>query len=107
MQEGSAVCHVETYRQLYEKNPPLDVKPIAQDAANLILRREQYERLQWRDDGTVQVRMGELIPGDGIPKQTLQGRRKRFRSALEKLLGEKGWTKVGANVYQPPDELGG
>jgi len=55
--------------------------------------------LKWFSDGYVIVSIGKVIP-EGGPKQTVAGRRKRFRQALDAILKATGWEKVRANTYR-------
>ena len=53
-------------------------------------------------DGHVVVSIGKIIPVGG-PKQTVAGRRKRFRTALDAILKANGWERARANTYRPPN----
>ena len=102
VEKGTASWAQGTHRQLYPMNPPLKVQPLAEEIAGLITEGIEDDRLRWRDDGSVQVQTGKVIPGGWpIPKETTQGRRKRFRKALEEILEPKGWDVVRPNVYRP------
>ncbi len=68
----------------------------------LILEHADDQRLQWRPDGTVAVRIGEIIPTGPLPKQTFEGRRKRFRAALDRMIANTGGQTVRPNLYKPP-----
>ena len=97
---GEASWTPAGHRQMRPRAPSLDVRPLADEIADLIIRRANDKRLKWREDGSVAVQIGQMIP-DGGPLQTVAGRRKRFREALEAVLLEVGWTKSRANVYRP------
>ncbi len=43
------------YRQTYARKPPLNVKPIAEEIAALIINGKQDDRLKWNGDGHVRV----------------------------------------------------
>jgi hypothetical protein len=76
-----------THRQLSAMAPRLDVRPLAVDVAALILAGVSDDRLKWSPDGaTVTVRIGRIIPDDSAARQTVTGRRRRFRAALEEEL---------------------
>ncbi len=98
----TATCMNVGHRQISPMAPRLDVRPIAEEMVNLILQRKSDERLKWKDDGSVQVQIGKILPEGSAATQTLVARRKRFRQAVEALLGEAGWTCIRPNVYQPP-----
>jgi hypothetical protein len=88
-----------SYRQKFPMQPRLDVKPIAKEIAELIISKQEDNRLKWNTDGSVRVIIGDVIPSKGIFKTTLEGRRKRFHTEIESLLTTGGWHKVRANVY--------
>jgi hypothetical protein len=102
-----ATCIQDGYRQVYARQPRLDVRPLAEEVAQLIINRQHDERLKWNDDGSVRVHAGKIIPAAGVAKQTLTGRRKRLRKATKELLATAGWQEVRANVYAPSDTCNG
>jgi hypothetical protein len=89
-----------SHRQLRPLQPRLDVAPLANAVAGSILTRQGDEYLKWFPDGHVLVSIGKVIPLGG-PKQTVAGRRKRFRTALDAILKANGWEKVRTNTYRP------
>jgi hypothetical protein len=91
------------YRQLYPMQPRLDVRPMAEEIARLIIDQQQDERLKWNKDGSVRVQIGKMLPAGSAVRQTLEDRRKRFRKAVDEIVSEAGWRKIRANVYAPPD----
>jgi len=94
--------HSETrQRRIRPTAPALDVKPLAAQTFDLIVTRERHEWLNWRADGSVSVVIGAIIPDDG-PKQTIQGRRRRFREDLEERIVKAGGRRIRANVYELP-----
>ena len=98
----SARCMPESYRQLKPNAKRWDHVSAVQDIVNLIEEHQTDTRLKWNDDGSVRVIIGEILPDENGPKQTLAGRRKRFRTLLDQKLGEQGWRKVRQSVYAPP-----
>ena len=80
---------------------PLAVLTLLIEIADLIIRGVDDKRLKWHEDGSVAVQIGQMIPNEGS-QQTVSGRRRRFRTALESILLEAGWTELRANVYRPP-----
>jgi hypothetical protein len=90
------------YRQVGAMAPRVYVRPIAEEIAQLIIAHREDEVLKWYEDGSVRVHIGKILPEGFAFKQTLQGRRKRFRQALEEILLDAGWTRIRANVYAPP-----
>ena len=89
-------------RQVYPMEPRLDVRPIAQEISDLITRRQPDPRLKWQSENKdkVRVSIGALISAGSAVKQTVEGRRKRFRKTLTALLAEHGWVELRANLYE-------
>jgi hypothetical protein len=76
-----------TRRQLSPMAPRLDVRPLAAAVAALIVDGTDDDRLKWSSDGSVAtVRIGVIIPADSAARQTVSGRRRRFRAALDEAL---------------------
>lgn len=84
------------YRQLKERQPPVNVKPIAEELSKLILSESSDERLKWSVDGRVQVLTGKIFPMLKSPKKTVLGRRKRLLKVLGELLAHHGWKRKGS-----------
>ena len=80
----------------------LNVRPLAEEVAQLIVNHVEDERLKWNKDNTVRVYIGDVIPATN--KQTTAGRRKRFRKALDELLSVSGWKPKRPNVYERIEE---
>jgi hypothetical protein len=104
VEEVSARFEEVSYRQILPKQHRVDVNPLAEEIARKITEFQENDSLKRYDNGSVQVLMGKVIPEAGSPKQTINGRRKRFRKALDKMLSDAGWIVVRANVYKPPKE---
>jgi len=94
-----ATCAICGHRQLTPMQPRLDVRPLAEQVSHLIIESRPDSRLTWRLDGSVRVLVGEILPDGLAMKDTLQGRRKSFRTELERQLEPHGWRRVAANVY--------
>ncbi|HUY61768.1 MAG TPA: hypothetical protein VMW49_07820 [Candidatus Dormibacteraeota bacterium] len=89
---GTAAATAVGRRQLRPMARQLDVRPLADHVANLIVRDVDDPGLRWSGNRRrVTVRIGEVIPDHG-PKETVQGRRRRFREALETALAKERWT---------------
>jgi hypothetical protein len=101
----SASCSLAGYRQVHQMQARLNVRPLAEEIAEQILNRREDGRLKWHTDGTVSVQIGKI---DGLEadlttaKQTVSGRRARFRNVLDEQLKDTGWKRLRANVYAPP-----
>jgi hypothetical protein len=48
----------------------------------------------------VRFLIGKILPEGRVAKQTLEGRRKRLRFAIETKLAQRGWQKVGVNTFE-------
>ena len=84
---ATAVVERSTHRQLAPMAPRLDVRPLAREVAALIIDRVDDARLKWSADRAVAtVRIGEIIPQESAARQTVTGRRRRFRAALDEVL---------------------
>lgn len=96
-----------SHRQVRGMARRVNVKPIAQEIARLILLGIEDPRVKWgrNGNGKVRVCIGEILPDDGVVvKQTLAGRRKRLRTEVARVLTTLGWTQTGPNNFSQPDE---
>jgi len=100
--DKKAICGNVGNRQLKPMQPKLDVLPMAQEVVQLIIVRQIDERLIWKEDGSVRIQIGKILPEDSAAKRTIAGRRKRFRKIVDELLANAGWQKVGPNAFTPP-----
>ena len=72
-----------------------DPRPLAEEIAAVVLDGRDDDRIIWRKDRQAfSVRTSWVIPGEY--NQTRWGRNKRFVAELEKLLGHRGWQKMGS-----------
>ncbi len=95
-------------RQVRKKAAPLDVRSLAKSVFTAITAGSDDPRLVWKPDGSVRVKAGEVISAEGVAKQTLQSRRKRFRERLETELAGAGWKpKPGAAPHTYERNSGG
>lgn len=90
----TVLCEPLGHRQVRPMQARLKVEPLVEEIVRLILTKQKDQRLQWHDDGSVKVLVGKIIPADSVVKQTLAGRRKRFRVKLTERLAAEGWTVV-------------
>jgi len=102
IESGLAECDERhSYRQLVDRASPLRVKPLVDEIAEVIGKGKGDERLKWSPDRrSVRVLVADFI--DGWFKQTREGRRRRFRDALEGRLTQDGWQRVARkrDVYE-------
>lgn len=94
VEEGTATCSTVGRRQVEPMQPRLDVRPLVEETVRMILAHQESDRLKWNTDGSVRVLPGKVIPPGSAVKQTLQGRRKRFREALRERLGRRSRARV-------------
>ena len=92
----TATCETVSHRQLRPMQRRLNVVPLAEEIVRLILERRADDRLKWNNDGSVRVLVGKVLPEGSAVKQTLIGRRQRFRKALVERLEAEGW---GLSAY--------
>ena len=96
----TATCSQGGYRQVSPMAARLDVLPLAEKVFHLIIEGCCTQELRWNKDGTVSVQIGKLLPTGSATPQTLEGRRRRFREALEKMMDRENWQCVRANVFR-------
>jgi hypothetical protein len=87
---GTARVVRSTHRQLHPMAPRVDVRPLADEVAAVIVNGVDDDRLKWSADrSVVTVRVGVILPEGSAARQTVTGRRRRFREALDqKLAGQ-------------------
>jgi hypothetical protein len=105
LQKRTACCEKVGFRQLRPMQARLNVKPLAEDIAKRIVEGQKDERVKWNTDGTVRVIVAKVIPEEHTFKQTLTSRRKRFRLALEAVLGPLGWQQIRRDTYKKAEEV--
>ena len=102
IESGLAKCDERhSYRQLVDRDSPLRVTPLVDEIATVICDGEDDARLKWAPDRrSVRVLVADFI--DGWFKQTREGRRRRFRLALEERLKQESWQRLPnrRNLYQ-------
>ena len=79
----------------------LNISPIAEEIAQLIIDFNEDVRLKWNKDGSVQILIGNILPEVDTSKQTIGARRKRFRTNVEELLSNAHWEKIRVNIFMP------
>jgi hypothetical protein len=89
-----------SYRQALVRAEAVRVEPVARDLADSILAGRADDRLKWPGEETVRVlMMTKILPRDSGYMQTITGRRRRLRTALQTLLAEAGWREIRRDVY--------
>ena len=94
-----------SYRQTRPRRPVVRTRPLAEDIVGKIVAGEDDECLKWSDGGRcVKVIAGVALPAMGAYRQTLEGRRRRFRKDLQELMTAAGWDLVsGYYTFQRRD----
>ena len=90
-----ATFNGDSYRQKRPKNPILDIESIAREIAPLILERREDDRLQWTRNGKVKILWARILGRQSVPKETLEGWRKRLRKAVLRLIEPQDWVPNG------------
>jgi len=102
VEQRSASLSGTGIRQLYPMQARLDVGPMAKEITESIVNHREDPRWRWQKDGSVRILIGKVLPADSAVKQTLEGRRRRFRQVVEEYLTDSGWPKVRVDVYSAP-----
>jgi hypothetical protein len=88
-------------RLLYQRDPPLNVVPLAHTIAKKILSQDtQAKELKWKNPNDVRILPNTVIQPTN--KQTTTARRKRLQGTLRDLLIPHGWVEISPNRYQHP-----
>lgn len=106
VEKGSAVFGEGGYRQLDPPSKGLDVRPLAEKIVRIVERGKDHAWVSFVNPNRFYIRVGEFIPDDG-PKQTVEGRRRRFRQEVRARLEPLGWrvvprTRPNTFERQPP-----
>ena len=92
---GKASCGVGGKRVVGKRQKPLDIGHIVNEIVDLVVSGKDDTRLKWADDKSrVLIVIGKVLPDDGVPKQTSQGRRNRFARRIREELLKHGWHAV-------------
>jgi len=87
-------------RQVRPAAPTLKIQPLVDEWLRLIDSEADDERVHWSPDRrTVSYIVNAWLPGAGVFRETLAGRRKRFGVAVDAAMTERGWTKGGMHSY--------
>jgi hypothetical protein len=99
MEKRTVACFETRQRQVRPAQPRLDVTPLAEEIVALIVNHREDHRLKRYATGRVRVLISKVLPESSAVKQTLAGRRTRFRAAVGKRLAAHGWHECNSNVY--------
>lgn len=97
--KASACIIKRTHSQLEPTLKRLNVAPLVQAISDAVKNYGDYDGIEWSPDHqVVTISAAHFVPAN-CSKQTLAGRRKRFRTALLKAMDELGW-KESAKYYK-------
>jgi hypothetical protein len=97
LEKGTAKIIDEKPRQLYAMDARLNLKSIVESLAEAIIKGNGDPRIAIGKDGTVRLKVGEIVPATNA--WTTSDRRKRLRKHLSEMLSPHGWTEIRTNVY--------
>jgi hypothetical protein len=63
-EQSTVFCEPLGCRQVRPTQPRLKVEPLVDEIVRLIVTKQEDDRLQWREDGSVKVLVGKIIPAD-------------------------------------------
>lgn len=92
LETSIASYHQHGYRQLAAMRPRLKVEPIVNSVIEAVQAGETLPSgaLVWDANDQVRIQQSVLIP-DEASKQTISGRRRRFRFAMQDAMKAIGW----------------
>ena len=92
---GKASCGVGGKRVVGKRQKPLEIGHIVNEIVDHVVSGTDDSRLKWADDKSrVLIVIGKVLPDDGVPKQTSQGRRDSFARRIREELLKHGWHAV-------------
>jgi hypothetical protein len=94
LDEMTACCIDDGYRQIIPRQPPLKIEPIVDGLVQQILSHQEGDGIRWNKDGSVRVVLSKVLPDSSGYKRTLEGRRKRLAKALVERLAANGWSLI-------------
>ena len=103
LNDKAASIMATSHRQLYsmaDRITKKDMAGLVEEIVTIVVTHAEDERLRWKKDGSVHIIISKIFPDSSGFKQTVQSRRKRFRTALTDALNEKDWNSIGNNVFQ-------
>lgn len=88
-------CCLKKIRQNASRAASLDLGPIVQRVLLAVksgkCAAQPDEHVRWLQDEEIRIEVSKLVPRSGVPKQTLEGRRRRLRGQLTFELSKSGW----------------
>jgi hypothetical protein len=91
-------------RQVIPRAASLDIRPIVAKVVNAIQAGNHsdhpLEAIKWISADEIRITASGLLPSVGVPKMTVEGRRKRFRELLGLDLKKIGWLPMPGNAIK-------
>jgi len=92
---GSGIVHEDRGKRLVgNREPRLDIQPVAAEIVTIIFEGKTDHRLKWYGPNKIRVLIGKILSEDVVTKQTVARRRKKFRFTIETGPAQQGWRKV-------------
>jgi hypothetical protein len=100
VEAGTATVGGGRFRQLRPNAPAFKAEPIAAELAAAMAAGQPHPALEWKGESRARVLYNKIPPLADGPKQTLEGRRRRFREALARAITPYGWGPAGSVFYE-------
>jgi hypothetical protein len=91
VEKATAFIEKTGHRQLYRMAKRIYIKPLVEEIVQAILTGKKDWRIERQENGSIVVKTCEIFPSNSAVTMTLEGRRKRFRTALADRLRQIGW----------------
>jgi len=85
--------HSGRYKEIGVRQPRYKPEKDAESILSKILNKNKDEWLTWKNNDTVRINIGKIIPYSG-PKDTVTRRRRRLGEEIQKRLESNGWELV-------------
>ena len=97
---GEATCGKVSHRQLVPMHKCFKPGPLVEELQNIIENRVADERVEYKNsrNTVAKILVGKFVTANN--KQTLTGRRKKFREVMQSKMAEMGWEEVARHIYQ-------
>jgi hypothetical protein len=107
LQKATASLTGTSRRQVLPMQPRVTKKAmtaLANEMADLVESRKADDRVEWLDDREAHVIVAQLFPESEGFRDTVSGRRRRFRGILEQVMSARGWETLRPYCFLRPDE---
>jgi hypothetical protein len=90
-------CFEARFRQIRPMQPRLNVAKIVEGIVTAVQGGYPRKGIDFDGSDDVRIQVSLFVPSAGVAKDTLLGRRRRFRANLIKAMDHIGWSQVGAS----------